>query len=971
MHDVIPNLTAEDRQRSLGWLAVWWIEMFTVIGRGGATGKRIRHAPEYFRFIVDCYALDKTGRRRFGHVFLSRPKGCNKSGIAAELALFEAFGPCRFAGWAKGGETYTFLGCTYTYRKGEPMGRPIQSPLVVCLATEEGQPLALDTPVATTKGWKTVGELQIGDSVFGSDGRPTPIRRMTKVFNDLDCYKVTFSDGETIVASGSHMWTLERRTDHDGHRENVTVTTEQISKDFHSSYRGNRYRMKITPAFEMPDANLPVDPYFLGLWLGDGHYSSATIAYDVQDEEEDKRIIKPLLLEGERMVIYEHVGRCGTFNITRENGRKNLDSMRSRLRKLNVLYNKHIPHDYLWASKNQRLALLQGLMDSDGTIDQMKHRARFVNTNRALIDGIEELLTGLGYKWDETCREETSSWVVNFQPRLDCIPFRLSRKRNRVVEGGTTRAIHRYIVNVERTESVPVRCIGIDNADHLFAAGKHMILTHNTGNVYDSVYYNCTEGALSLLAARGMDAGKTRVLLPQGGMIRYSTAAARSKDGGLETFICFDETHQYNNKRLHDMYDISTQNLTKRGIEADPWYLETTTMYRPGEGSVAEDTYRLARDLETGRLKGFEDLLFDHRYANLSRDDFADDVKLKHAIYEAYGSAMRSPDDHDYVFTPDGRMVPVGEDGRSVEGWSLRDPGVEPGPSVNGWCDIKKTFTKIIDPTYDPDKATRFYLNNLASAADAWLSESMIQSHLAFQDAVAPAIEAHDLGFLNEAWRRVVQPDEEITLGFDGSVSDDSTALVGCRVRDGLLFLVKLEQKPDGPQAASWRVDRDSFDGRVRWMFAHYNVIGMFADTDEWEPYIAQWELDFGSRLRVWPRSNGNHIRFPMNGYKRDVMAELKTLYAAFREPMRMVPRGDLPDGTNVMLFADPRLVDHFRNARRRDRAEGYLVFKETPNSPHKIDAMMAGLLAYRARSKYLGMAEEAEEESVMPIRVS
>lgn len=620
MHDVIPKLDAEDRKRSLGRLAVWWIEHFTLIGRGDAKGMRIRHSPEYFRFIIDCYALDRNGRRRFGHVFLSRPKGCNKSGFAAEIAMFEAFGPGRFAGWAKGGETYTFLGLTYRYHRGEPMGRPVKAPLVVCLATAEEQ----------------------------------------------------------------------------------------------------------------------------------------------------------------------------------------------------------------------------------------------------------------------------------------------------------------------------------------------------TGEVYDTIYYNCTEGYLRFLAGQGMDAGKTRILWPKTGMeIRYSTAAARSKDGGLQTFVCFDETHQYNNKRLRDLYDIMTQNLTKRGVSADPWFLETTTMYRPGENSVAEATYRTARDIESGRLKGWEDLLFDHRYANLAREDFADMDKLTHAIYEAYGSAMKSPDGRDYIFLPDGRMVPVGVDGRSQEGWSLRDEGVEPGPSKYGWCDLRRTVKKILDPAYDPDNATRFYFNNLASASDAWLTEDMIQNHVAYRHVVEPALKTRDLNMLNDAWRNVVGEDEEITLGFDGSTSDDSTALVGCRVRDGLLFLIKIEQKPEGPNAAGWRVDRDSFDGKVRWMFDNYNVIGMFADTDEWEPYIAQWELEYGSRLLVSPRSNGSRIRFPMNGYKRDVGAEEQTMRAAFAEPMREVPDSSPPDVTNIMLFADPRLIDHFRNGRRRDKDFGYLVFKETPNSPHKIDAAMASVLAYRARDKYLGVVGE------------
>lgn len=631
MHDVIPKLTAKDRQRSLGRLAVWWIETFTLIGRGDAKGMRIRHSPEYFQFIIDCYALDRNGRRRFGQVFLARPKGCNKSGFAAEIAMFEAFGPCRFAGWAKGGETYTFLGKTYTYRKGEPMGRPVKSPLVVCLATAEEQ----------------------------------------------------------------------------------------------------------------------------------------------------------------------------------------------------------------------------------------------------------------------------------------------------------------------------------------------------TGEVYDTIYYNCTEGYLRFLAGDGMDAGKTRILWPKTGMeIRYSTAAARSKDGGLQTFVCFDEVHQYNNKRLRDLFDIMTQNLTKRGVAADPWYLMTTTMYQPGEDSVAERAFKTAHDLMEGRLRGWEDLLFDHRYADLALDDFADDEKLEHAIYEAYGSAMKSPDGKDYIFLPDGRMVPVSPDGRSAEGWSLRDEGVEPGPSKYGWCDLRRTVKKILDPAYDPNNAIRFYLNSLASAVDAWLTEDMIKSHAVHRDIVDKAIASRDLNQLNDAWQQVVSDTDEITLGFDGSVSDDSTALVGCRVRDGMLFLIKLEQKPDGPQGAKWRVDRDSFDGRVRWVFNHYNVVGMFADTDEWEPYIAQWELDYGDRLQVYPRSNGSHIRFPMNGYKRDVMSELKTMRAAFNEPMRTVSKYDEPDVTNIQLFADPRLIDHFRNGRRKDRPEGYLVFKETQNSPHKIDAAMAGLLAYRARDIYLGATVSGEEESFAPVRV-
>lgn len=139
MHVTIPKLSVEERERSLGGLAVWWIETFTLIGRGDATGLPPFFTPEYFQFALNCYALDANGRRRFDRCSLWRPKGCNKSGLGAGFGLFEGFGPCRFAGWAKGGETYTFLGQTYTYEPGEPMGRPVKMPEILCLATAEDQ----------------------------------------------------------------------------------------------------------------------------------------------------------------------------------------------------------------------------------------------------------------------------------------------------------------------------------------------------------------------------------------------------------------------------------------------------------------------------------------------------------------------------------------------------------------------------------------------------------------------------------------------------------------------------------------------------------------------------------------------------------------------------------------------------------------------------------------------------------------
>ncbi len=128
-----------DRDRSLGWLGIAWMEHFTRHGPGDVQGERVRHDLELSAFLADAYALDPAGRRLYDSVYFSRPKGRDKSGTAARVVLFEALGPCRFAGWAEGGERFAWRDFAYTYRPGEPMGRPVRSSFVRCLATEEGQ----------------------------------------------------------------------------------------------------------------------------------------------------------------------------------------------------------------------------------------------------------------------------------------------------------------------------------------------------------------------------------------------------------------------------------------------------------------------------------------------------------------------------------------------------------------------------------------------------------------------------------------------------------------------------------------------------------------------------------------------------------------------------------------------------------------------------------------------------------------
>ena len=146
--------------------------------------------------------------------------------------------------------------------------------------------------------------------------------------------------------------------------------------------------------------------------------------------------------------------------------------------------------------------------------------------------------------------------------------------------------------------------------------------------------------------------------------------------------------------------------------------------------------------------------------------------------------------------------------GLSADGrYSLTDG--ELGPSKDGWLTLDGQLDQIYQPDTDPADSIRYFLNNLSSVQNAWLRESDIQSHVLYKDEMAGYLGSRKL---ENAWQKFVTKKEPITLGFDGSVSKDSTALVGCRVSDGMLFLIKLEQCPDGPEKATWRVDRDAFD---------------------------------------------------------------------------------------------------------------------------------------------------------------
>ena len=238
------------------------------------------------------------------------------------------------------------------------------------------------------------------------------------------------------------------------------------------------------------------------------------------------------------------------------------------------------------------------------------------------------------------------------------------------------------------------------------------------------------------------------------------------------------------------------------------------------------------------------------------------------------------------------------------------------------WLDEDRLVGEVYDPSTSPEESRRFYLNQVVAAADS---------------LVAPV--EWDANFVADLDQ--LGPREPITLGFDGALTDDSTALVGVRVSDGAPFILGLWEKPDGPAGLGWEVDKDVVRGVVGNVFASYDVVGFYADVHLWETDVDSWREQYGERLLV--KATTTHaVAFDMRGHQ----AETTRATEAF---CRAVVDGELPHN------GDPRLARHVKNARRRPNRFGVSFGKESRESPHKVDALAALLLARMARQRVLG----------------
>lgn len=418
-------------------------------------------------------------------------------------------------------------------------------------ASGVGGPLALDTPLPTPQGWTTMGQIQTQDQVFDERGVPCNVVFVSEVFHNRACYRITLSDGATFVADHAHRWhVLDAFPGHGGKRRGSkgprgrTITTHEL----HDTYlRGTRrrYSIPVACALDLSAVDLPVAPYALGAWLANGQIGANQLTYHDDDAAE---IVGLLQAAGEsarpRKMAWSHgqatniivgegqPGHCLRGHCLEERGWfRNRDGvivcrechrqhamhhkygramdpvlphrqLLKRLQGLGVTAAKHIPVAYLRASVSQRLELLRGLMDADGSITK-NGRCEYSTVSPDLKAGVLELVRSLGLKpvcykarrkgfGTDGAKREGCHYRISFLAYRDTAVFGLTRKRDRQPcrEDGKPGVVGvRRVVSVEPVESVPVRCIGVDSPSHLYLAGRCMVPTHNTEVLYNWLGY--------------------------------------------------------------------------------------------------------------------------------------------------------------------------------------------------------------------------------------------------------------------------------------------------------------------------------------------------------------------------------------------------------------------------------------------------------------------------------------------------
>lgn len=384
-------------------------------------------------------------------------------------------------------------------------------------ATGTGKAIPNDTFIPTPNGKKRVGDIKVGDYLFGQDGKPTKVLAIHPQPEKKDIWRVTFADGRTAECCGEHLWEY-RYESHRGFAYRVENTqtiyerTLKLKNGFKdASNKGFRFYIKMNEAVEYSEKDLPLSPYVMGAFLGDGSFRYSNSNKSLQFSSKDDVIPRLIVEELGKNYYYT---KNSDFNFTycfRSKEQMNHPIwVEEFLSNYSELWNvkskdKFIPEDYLTGSIEQRLSLLQGLLDTDGSISNKGGKVSFTTISPKLRDNVIELCQSLGFvaTYGVDLRPEKYTTGECYNVHIQCKKglkqnlFRLPSKKKRAQEYANTTKREEYknhlaIVNIKKIEEqTDMTCFTVDNDSHLFLMNDY-IVTHNTRSmIADACNFAC------------------------------------------------------------------------------------------------------------------------------------------------------------------------------------------------------------------------------------------------------------------------------------------------------------------------------------------------------------------------------------------------------------------------------------------------------------------------------------------------
>ena len=328
--------------------------------------------------------------------------------------------------------------------------------------------------IMTPKGWTTMGEIKAGDTVFSADGTQT---KVLDTFEQgvKDVYKLTFTDGSSAECGIEHLWKVKRSGNKHWKVENLQTI---IDKGGMNPVSDKAIRIPLAKPLEFNKKKLSINPYVLGALLGDGAIGGEGVRFTTADLE-----LLDYIKDFEPSLKINHIDKYDYSLLGTKIG-KNSEFI-NRLRSLKLYgtnsHTKFIPEEYLYGSVEQRIELLRGLMDTDGSI-YGKCQMEYYSVNKVLAEQVKHLVQSLGGTAtikEKILKDGHLSYRVKIT-RLTLNPFKLSRKANKwyKIKYENTRVL-KSIELVRQEES---KCIMVEHSDHTYITDD-FIVTHNTTGV--------------------------------------------------------------------------------------------------------------------------------------------------------------------------------------------------------------------------------------------------------------------------------------------------------------------------------------------------------------------------------------------------------------------------------------------------------------------------------------------------------